>query len=169
MEYSPCTWMRSLSSKCVPAESTSRDARPSITAEELVRAEGAQLRMGTTECSPTAAASPDLLAWRQADAVAARLTLHGMLWLSDSRASPRPDQAKVHCCLPAALAARCAATWRLWCTSSQRSIHGPLMVVSKSRSSACNIEGITALLRWRVSATDGDTQMTTSALKYHAA
>ena len=77
-----------------------------------------------------------------------------------------PGQAKVHCCLPAALAARCAATWRLWCTSSQRSIQGPLMVVSKSLSSARNIEGITAMLRWRVSAhnadIDGDTVARTS-------
>ena len=53
----------------------------------------------------------------------------------DSSEEERP-QAKVQSCLPAALAARWAATWRLWCTSSQRSIQGPLMVVSNSRSAA---------------------------------
>ena len=43
---------------------------------------------------------------------------------------------KLQFCRPAAEAARCAATWRLWCTSSQRSIQGPLMVVSKPLSAA---------------------------------
>ena len=87
-----------------------------------------------------------------------------------------PGQAKVHCCLPAALAARCAATWRLWCTSSQRSIQGPLMVVSKSRSSAHSKEGSKVMLRWTVSANivgcEGYTVVRTSvrlALEHHAA
>ena len=61
--------------------------------------------------------------------------------LQASACLAHPTQAKVQSCLPAAVAARWAATWRLWCTSSQRSIQGPLMVVSKSLSSAEHILG----------------------------
>ena len=59
-----------------------------------------------------------------------------MVFQQHQRPQEARPQAKVQSCLPAALAARWAATWRLWCTSSQRSIQGPLMVVSNSRSAA---------------------------------